>query len=181
MFDLPALPTTGMLICHNSYACTELLLTALPTLSLLKSLLNSNIGLPDAPNPTPDPNHTRIAHNDCVSKTKVKLYADNHRHTQMSSLQPGDPVLVKQHKFSKPTPPFNPKLYTVVKKYGSMVTAQHAKMFVTHNSSHIRHIKVIRERKKRRSSFNHCHQSKSLNHCQDLWSQPCQDLQLLPC
>ena len=69
-----------------------------------------NIGLPDAPNSTPappDPIHTRIAPNDRVRKTKMKLYADNRTHTQMSRLQPGDHVLVKQRKLNQLIPPFN--------------------------------------------------------------------------
>ena len=103
-----------------------------------------NISLPDASNPTPatpDPTHTCIAHNDRVSKTKMEPYADNRGHTQMSSLQSGDHVLVKQRKLNKLTPPFNSKPYTVVRKQGSTVTAQCGKTLVMCNSTHFRHIK----------------------------------------
>ena len=103
-----------------------------------------HIGLPDASNPTPatpDPTHTCIAHNCRVSKTKMEPYADNFRHTQMSSLQSGDHVLVKPRKLNKLTPPFNSKPYTVVRKQCSMVTAQCGKTLVMCHSSHFRHIK----------------------------------------
>ena len=100
-----------------------------------------NIGLPDASNPTPatpDPTHTCIAHNYRVSKTKMEPYADSRRHTQVSSLQSGDHVLVRRRKLNKLTPPFNSQPYTVVRKQGSMVTAQRGKKLVTRNSSRIK-------------------------------------------
>ena len=103
-----------------------------------------HIGLPDASNPTPatpDPTHTCIAHNYRVSKTKMEPYADSRRHTQVSSLQSGDHVLVRRRKLNKLTPPFNSKPYTVVRKQGSTVTAQCGKTLVMCNSTHFRHIK----------------------------------------
>ena len=102
-----------------------------------------NMGLPDIPNSKPTPISSRVSMNDAVSKSKMKEYADKRRHTAPSPLIPGDHVLVKQPKINKLTPLYKSDPYTVVKKHGSMVTAERDGHSVTRNSSYFRPIKVV--------------------------------------
>ena len=101
-----------------------------------------NIGFPEVPKPKSIPLATRITHNDAVSKSKMKEYADKKRHTTPSSLSQGDHVLVKQRKLDKLTPPYNPDPYTVIEKRGSMVIADRDGHTVTRNSSQFRPVKI---------------------------------------
>jgi hypothetical protein len=99
-------------------------------------------GLPEAPQ-TPHPHaslHSKMIHNDQISKQKMKTHADVKRHTVPSDLAPGDTVLVKQPKTNKLTPPFCPKPYTIMDKKGSMVTAKRGSHRIVRNSSYFRRI-----------------------------------------
>ena len=85
--------------------------------------------------------HTHLFQNDEKAKLKMATYADARRHTQASSLKPGDQVLVRQKKITKLTPPFSPSPYEVVKKNGSMVTARRGDHEVVRNSSHFKPVR----------------------------------------
>ena len=94
-----------------------------------------NIGIPAVPNFPSKPFHSRLAHNDAVSKMKMKNYADQRRHTRDSDIRTGDHALVKQQKRNKLTPLYDPHPYSVVKKRGSLMVARRGNHFVTRNSS----------------------------------------------
>ena len=94
-----------------------------------------NSGLPSIPRPNPLPIHNHLSSNDALGKQKMKTFADQRRHTQPSTLGPGDRVLVKQRKTNKLSIPFDPKPYTVVLKKGSLVTAERGGHHITRNSS----------------------------------------------
>ena len=81
-----------------------------------------------------------LRHNDFERKTKMKLYADNKRHTRVSDLQVGDSVLVRQPKENKLTTPFNPQPLEVIQKKGSMITAGNSRRSITRNSSFFKRI-----------------------------------------
>ncbi|XP_060591014.1 uncharacterized protein LOC132745999 [Ruditapes philippinarum] len=100
-----------------------------------------SFGLPDIPKSDQAPVSDSIVNNDAMSKTKMKAYADQRRHTSESSLKPGNHVLAKQPKLNKLTPPFDPDPYTVIEKKGSMVTAERDGRCLTRNSSFFRPIK----------------------------------------
>lgn len=101
-----------------------------------------NVGLPDIPKHLPVPAVTRMGYNDCVSKSKMKAYADKKRHTKPSLLTEGDHVLVKQRKLNKLTPPYHPKPYTVIHKNGSMITAERNGHSITRNSVYFRPVQA---------------------------------------
>lgn len=103
-----------------------------------------NVGFPEIPKPKPPSVSTRISHNDAISKSKMKEYADKKRHTAPSNLSQGDHVLVKQRKLDKLTPPYDPDPYIVIEKKGSMVTADRDGHTITRNSSQFRPVKVER-------------------------------------
>lgn len=87
-----------------------------------------------------EPVYTSTIINDAVTKEKMKIYADNKRHTKLSPLGPGDQVLIKQKKRNKLTPPFDPRPCTVREKNGSMITAQSGESLITRNSSHFKRL-----------------------------------------
>lgn len=98
-----------------------------------------NIGLPEIPKPnTNNPVHMKLTARDADSKEKMKSYADRKRKTKISTLKPGDQVLVKQQKKNKLTLPFNPKPYKIIRKKGSMITAQRGRHEITRNSSYFK-------------------------------------------
>lgn len=96
--------------------------------------------LPSSPVHPPPLVTSKMALNDATSKAKMKAYGDQKRHAAPSTLSPGDPVLVKQPKANKTTPPFDPKPYTVVQTKGSMITAQRGPSSIVRNSSHFKMI-----------------------------------------
>ena len=100
-----------------------------------------NIGLPAAPKKNPTHNSS-LTRNDAISKKKMKEYADKRRGTKPSLIKPGDSVLVRQHKTNKLTPPYDPHPYTVVRKSGSMVTAERGGRHITRNSSFFKPLHV---------------------------------------
>ncbi|KAL5015077.1 hypothetical protein ScPMuIL_009347 [Solemya velum] len=87
-----------------------------------------------------EPVHTSTIINDAVTKEKMKIYADNKRHTKLYPLGPGDQVLIKQKKRNKLTPPFDPRPCTMREKNGSMITAQSGESLITRNSSHFKRL-----------------------------------------
>ncbi|KAK7099318.1 hypothetical protein V1264_003469 [Littorina saxatilis] len=100
-----------------------------------------NIGLPDCSLPLdPIPVHTRMIHNDFLSKRKMTEFTDRKRHTQLCDINPGDHVLVKQKKLNKLSTPYSPLPYVVIKKKGSMLTAQRGNHSIVRNSSHFKPI-----------------------------------------
>jgi hypothetical protein len=73
----------------------------------------------------------------------MKLYADGKAYVKPSTLQIGDPVLVRDPGLSKAKTPFSPVPLTVVKKKGSMITAKRGDQMITEtvrSSSHHRDI-----------------------------------------
>ena len=101
-----------------------------------------NIGIPAIPSFPTKPFHSRTAHNDAVSKMKMKTFADQRRHTRDSDIRTGDHVLVKQRKRNKLTPLYDPHPYTVVKKRGSLMVARRGNHFVTRNSSFFKPVQI---------------------------------------
>ena len=71
-----------------------------------------NIGIPAVPIFPTKSFHSRLAHNDAVSKMKMKNYADQRRHSRDSDITTGDHVLVKQQKRNKLTPLYDPETVT---------------------------------------------------------------------
>ena len=84
---------------------------------------------------TPDP---EAMQKDKNSKAKIKAYADQKRQVKPHNMKVGDITLVKQRRFNKASPHFEPVPYTVLDVKGSMITAKRAtdQKEVTRNSSH---------------------------------------------
>ena len=101
-----------------------------------------NIGIPAVPKFPTNLFHSRLAHNDAVSKMEMKNYADQRRHTRDSDIRTGDHVLVKQRKRNKLTPLYDPHPYSVVKKHGSLIVARRDNHFVTRNSSFFKPVQI---------------------------------------
>ena len=98
-----------------------------------------NIGLPQLlQNTSSALIHPCMTQNDHISKSKMKMYTNTKHHTKPSDLQVSDHVLVKQPKTDKLTPPYNPKPFTIIKRKGSMFTAQQGCQQIVRNSSHFR-------------------------------------------
>ncbi|KAL5011217.1 hypothetical protein ScPMuIL_011701 [Solemya velum] len=89
--------------------------------------------LPELPVKNPDVDAFR--YRDEQAKLKMKLYADSKAYIKPSTIQVGDPVLVRDPGLSKSKTPYNPVPLTVVEKKGSMVTAKRGNQRVTRNSS----------------------------------------------
>ena len=101
------------------------------------------IGIPESPelpsHTNQTPTHTKIHHNDFLSKSKMTDYANTHRHTQPCNITPGDQVLVKQQKQNSLTTPFSTIPLLVKEKKGSMITAERPDgSKITRNSSHFK-------------------------------------------
>lgn len=94
-------------------------------------------------NPGHSPVKSRIIQNDARSKAKMAQYTDSRRHTKPSNLSVGDDVLVKQPKINKLTPPYNPKPFTITKRFGSQITAQRGSQQIVRNSSFFKRIRNI--------------------------------------
>ena len=103
-------------------------------------------GLPECPAPatcTEKPEiHSRMMDNDKASKSRMKEYADERRHTRPNSLTPGDCVLIKQRKTNKLSTPFNPRPLTIIHRKGSMITATRGSKRIVRNSSHFRRVPI---------------------------------------
>lgn len=85
--------------------------------------------------PAKNPNDDAFRYRDEQAKLKMKLYADSKAYIKPSTIQVGDPVLVRDPGLSKSKTPYNPVPLTVVEKKGSMVTAKRGNQRVTRNSS----------------------------------------------
>jgi len=79
-----------------------------------------------------------IAQRDAMQKQKMKIYPDTKAHAQEREIKPGEVVLVRQPKHNKSSTPYNPKLFVVEEKKGTMVTASIGSQTVTRNSSHFK-------------------------------------------
>ena len=101
-----------------------------------------NIGIPAVSTSPTMPVHSRIAHNDAISKMKMKNSADQKRHTRASDICAGDHVLVRQQKRNKLTPSYDPDPYTVVEKHGSMIIARRGRFVITRNSSFFKPVNI---------------------------------------
>ena len=86
--------------------------------------------------------HPSLRRRDKQAKRKMKIHADTRKKATPSTLKVGDFVLVRQKKRSKLTPPYDPKPLQIIKKKGSMVTAERDGWRVTRNSSHFKQILV---------------------------------------
>ena len=79
------------------------------------------------------------------AKKEMKMYADQRRSSKPSKIEEGDDVLVQSQKRGKLQTPFQPTPYKVIKKKGSMITAQRGSHQVTRNSSHFKKVNVGRK------------------------------------
>jgi hypothetical protein len=79
---------------------------------------------------------------DGKAKNEMKTYADQQRHSKPSKIEEGNAVLVRSQKRGKLQTPFQPAPYRVLKKKGSMITAQRGAHRVTRNSSHFKKVNV---------------------------------------
>lgn len=61
---------------------------------------------------------------DAEKKGKYKLYADEHRKAEHSSVAVGDRVLIRQDKTDKFTQPFNATPHTLIRKTGNKITVE---------------------------------------------------------
>ncbi len=61
---------------------------------------------------------------DAKKKGKYKLYADEHRKAEYSSVAVGDRVLIRQDKTNKFPTPFNATPHTVIRKAGNKITVE---------------------------------------------------------
>ena len=77
---------------------------------------------------------------DTKSKEKMKVYADNRNHAKSCTYAKGDTVLVKQPRWNKLTPAYNPKPYRITRKKGSMITASRQDHTIVRNSSFFKKI-----------------------------------------
>ena len=77
---------------------------------------------------------------DTKSKENMKVYADNRNHAKSCTYAKGDTVLVKQPRWNKLTPAYNPKPYRITRKKGSMITASRQDHTIVRNSSFFKKI-----------------------------------------
>lgn len=75
-----------------------------------------------------------------IPSVKMKTNANQGDHIQTSPFLPGDNMLVKQTKNSKISLSFNPKLYTVIQRRDSMVTAESDNHQIIQNPSFFKHV-----------------------------------------
>ena len=66
---------------------------------------------------------SELRERDAKKKSQAKQYADRKRYVKTSNTQVGDAVLVPNEKKGELEPKYDPQLYTVVVKNGTMVTA----------------------------------------------------------
>ena len=87
-------------------------------------------------------NDKYVRQRDTNSKLKNKQYADVKRKAKPCTLQPGDPVLVKQTMKNKLSTPFTHKQGYVVRRKGSMITVRYEGREITRNSSHFKLVPI---------------------------------------
>ena len=83
-------------------------------------------------------NDKSVRERDTKSKQKNKKYGDEKREAKQYTLQPGDPVLVRQPKQNKLTTPFSHKWGYVVRRKGSMVTVRYDGREMTRDAAHFK-------------------------------------------
>ena len=76
-----------------------------------------------------------VRQKDEQAKLKMKQHADTKRRTETSEIEIGDTVLVRQRKKSKFTSKFDQHPFKVVRKKGTMITANRNGKFITRNVS----------------------------------------------
>ena len=81
------------------------------------------IKLPTIVKTIPD---TEAMQKDKDSRAKMKGYVDQKRQAKSHNLNAGNIPLMKQRRLIKPSPHFEPVLYTVLDVKGSMITARRA-------------------------------------------------------
>ena len=86
------------------------------------------------------PRTARMRIKDEKTKEEMKLYADQQRHSKTSKIEEGNVVLVRNQRQGKLQAPFQSTPYRVIRKKGSMITAQRGDRQVTRNSSHFKKI-----------------------------------------
>ena len=84
--------------------------------------------------------HSQLKENDQKEKLKVKQKADKHRKTEPSHIEGGEVVLARQKKQNKLTRRFDPAPFQVVRKKGTMITAQRNGKYITRNASHFKRV-----------------------------------------
>lgn len=89
-----------------------------------------------------------ICDKDAVRKEKSKLYADDRRGAKLSTVLPGDTVLIREKKKNKLSPNFGSEEYLVIDKNGSELTVK-SKInghILNRNSSHTKKIQDQNEK-----------------------------------
>ena len=76
-----------------------------------------------------------VRQKDEQAKLKMKQHADTKRRAEISEIEIGDTVLVRQRKKSKFTSKFDQHPFKVVRKKGTMITANRNGKFITRNVS----------------------------------------------
>ena len=73
----------------------------------------------------------------------MKLYADKHRTAKEGNIEIGDTVLIKQKKVNKFSTRFNPTLYQVIRRKGTMLTAKSVHgHYITRNISFFKKVSI---------------------------------------
>ena len=75
---------------------------------------------------------------DSKAKDAMKNYADVKRRTAVSDVNIDDLVLVRQRKQNKLSTPYDRSPFHVVRKKGTMITAQRNGKYLTRNASHFK-------------------------------------------
>ena len=75
-------------------------------------------------NTAPSNIQENVAEIDTAAKEKLKHYADKHRSAKEGTIEIGATVLVKQTKVNKFLTRFNPTLYQIVRRNGTVLTAK---------------------------------------------------------
>ena len=84
------------------------------------------------------PTALEVQSNDKKAKENMKMYADVKRRAEPSQIEMEDLVLARQRKQNKLTTPYDPSPFRVVRKKGTMITAQRNGKYITRNASHFK-------------------------------------------
>jgi len=88
-----------------------------------------------------DKKKDNVRSRDQHAKTRMKQYADQRRKARNTEIQVGDTVLLRQ-KFSKFATNFDPSLFSVTRKKGTMIKALRNEKYVTRNASLFRKVNL---------------------------------------
>lgn len=86
--------------------------------------------------------HIMAKENDHKSKSQMKRYTDQARHTKKTLINVGDLVIYKQQKKNKFSTKFNPAPYKVTKVHGATITAQRHSHQITRNISYFKRLNL---------------------------------------